>query len=480
MKSLSKKRFYSLLIFSLVLLFNPTVNVIDLLPDFVGWLILAKLFEKASYSAPYFEEARVGFIKLAFINLAKIPALFLIIFAKGQNTLDNDVFALVSFVFAVAEAVFTIKAAKDLFSGLFHLGERSSAVALISPFSLGKRKKRHITPDNIKEYTYFFFICKAIISFLPDMFLLTRISKKTGQLLTISKHYPTVLLLSQLLGLIVGIVWLLRTVSYIKAVRCEGLFDEALISVANANSLAKLETKIKIRSIALALSLICVASIFTIELAFDNFNGINLLPHFIYGALILIAFSRLKNYCKTEKLTFISGGLFSLFSIAAYVFSIRFLSNYNYSDIATNKSAESAYSLVIILSGIELFFLIAFFIFMARALRSFILKNTGLSPDSDRYFKMEKEYHKALIKRCYIMTGVGILSAATKFINLLFKQTVKQISTNRPDIFKPTVTSSSVPWFNLVVTLTALAYIGYTFYFASTLKEEVKMKYSEE
>lgn len=477
MEDKRRKRFYTLLIFSIVLLFNPNVNVIDILPDFIAWFILAKLFERAADSAPYFEEARLGFIKLGWISLAKIPALLLIFFVKGQNTLDNDIFALVSFSFAVAEAIFAIKAASNTFKGLFHLGERTSASALIATFAPPICKKRHITPQNLKEYTYFFFICKCILYFLPDMFLLTRISKETGQLLTISKHYPTVLLLSQLIGLVIGSIWIARVIKYVKAVRDEGLFEDALASMATEDSLIKMETKTKIRLISSSLTLICVAVFFTVDLVFDNLNGINLLPNFIYGILMLMAMAMLIKHCNAKKAVLAFGILFSVFSLTTYILLARFLSEYTYADIATNNLARTSYLFVLVFGTVEFLLLVAFLIFAAKAFSSFILTNTGLSPDSDRYMRMEKEYHSALIKKNYTMTVLGILAALAKCINIFLNSSVKKIYTDESDIMMPIISSSPIPWFNLVITITSIMYIGYTLYFLSTIKEEVKMKY---
>lgn len=477
MEKISKKRFYSLLTFSLVMLCNPNINVIDILPDFIGWFILAKLFEKASDSAPYFEEARLGFIKLGWITLAKIPALLLIIFVRGQNTLDNDIFALVSFSFAVTECVFAVKTASYLFKGLFHLGERTPAVALIAPFSPPICKKRLISPQNLKEYTYFFFICKSILFFLPDMFLLTRISKETGQLLTISKHYPAVLILSHVFGIIIGSIWVARAIRYTKAIREEGLFDEALFSLASEDSLTKAETKAKIRSISLALTLICVAAFFSIDLVFDNLNGINILPNFLFGILLLIGISVLRKHTRASSAVFIFGGLFSLLSLTCYILLARFLSEYKYSDIIANKIAANAYLAVMIFGALEFLLLVLFLIFTAKTFSSFILTNTGVSPDSDRYLHMEKEYHKILIKKNYIMMSLGIIAGLAKCINLFLNQRVKQIYVDESDFIMPIISSSPIPWFNLVITVTSIIYIGYTLYFISTIKEEINMKY---
>ena len=85
---------YGWLIFALIMLFNPNLQLIDILPDFIGFFILAKFIERAADAAPYFEEARAAFVKLGYISLAKIPALFVIVLVRSKNTLDNDIIAL--------------------------------------------------------------------------------------------------------------------------------------------------------------------------------------------------------------------------------------------------------------------------------------------------------------------------------------------------------------------------------------------------
>ena len=148
METINKKKFYSLLIFSLVFLLNPNINVIDVMPDFISWFILARLFERAADSAPYFEEARAGFIKLGYINLAKIIGLLIIFFVKSRDTSDNNIFALVSLSFAAVELLYLFPTVKNIFLALFHLGERTEASALISPIN-----------SKVKNQTGGFFNC---------------------------------------------------------------------------------------------------------------------------------------------------------------------------------------------------------------------------------------------------------------------------------------------------------------------------------
>jgi hypothetical protein len=476
MEKITTKHFYKLLIFSFVLLFNPNFNLIDILPDFIAWFILAKLFEKAADSAPYFDEARGAFIKLGFLNILKLPGFILVMLIKGQNTLDNDSFALASLIFAVLEIIFVTSAVKNLFLALFHLGERSEAGALISPFKSKGEKSRPMTPEALKEYTYFFVICKCLLYAIPDFFLLTRVNDD-GYVLSISKYYPFVLLGALLLGFIVGSVWLSRAIRYARAVRNEGKFNASLTALATEDSEEKFLRKTKLRSAKFALTMLTVSSFFSFEMIFDNFRGINILPHFIYASLLIFSVFLLQRHGKRELPAYLCGGCYLILSVLEYFFSVRFLSSYTYTDLFENKSAQKSYFLVEIFGILEFIALAVFLVFIARTLRNFILKNTGRDPESKSYLKMEKEFHRGLIKRAYTLVGIGILSGLTKAVNIFLNRDVQLIFTDISDVTRPTITASAAPWFGLAVAIVSIVYIGYSLYFISTLKEEVAMRY---
>ena len=476
MEKISRKKFYSLLIFSLVLLFNSNISMVDILPDFVAYFILAKLFEKAADSAAYFEEARVGFLRLALLNFAKIPALILIILIRGQNTGDNDVFALFSFSFAVIEAILAINSAKNIFTALFHLSERTNMESAISPFQSPICKKRSLTPESLKEYTYFFIICKSITYALPDMFLLTRVTD-SGQIVTISKYYPYVLILAQLLGAFVGIIWLARMIKYVKAIYSEGEFENSILSLASEDSSIKFQTKTKIRSIASTLNFWVVTSFFSIELIFGNFDEINVLPHFLFGILLVLSFYSLQNHSFKDKKILIFGLLYTAFASAAYAASVYFNTKFDYIDLLENKAALNAYLFVQIFSLLEFVSLIVFLFFAARTYKTFILKNTGLDKSNERYNERDREYHSSLVKKAYVHCALIALVNLTQCANVFLKRYVQLVFTDITDVTMPTISTSLVPWFNIVVTAVAVIYIGYTIYFTSHLKEEVIMKY---
>lgn len=483
MEKKNKSRFYSLLIFSLVFLLNPNINVIDIMPDFIAWFILAKLFESAADSAPYFEEARLGFVKLGYVNLAKIIGLLIIFFVKSRDVSDNNIFALVSLSFAAIELLFLIPTVKNIFLALFHLGERTDALALISPINSTEKNQTGgflhcvFSAESVKECTYFFFIAKSVLYVLPDMFLLTRSTDK-GYYVNVSRAYPIVLLLSLALGITVGVLWFVRVKRYALSVAREGKFHSALLSMRSKDSFGKYEVKQKLRSATAFLTLVSVSSLFTLEFAFDNWSGINILPHFIYILLMLVAVFYSKKHASRQMPCIIAGACAFIASAVDYLLLISFLSRFSYEDIGFDAQARSAYLLIEIFAIIEFVSVVAFLFFFMRIMNSFVLKNTGLSPDSERYSPTERAFHTSVMNKNLVIFIFGILAAMAKCANVFINSSSQIIFTDESDVTAGAFYASIAPWFNLVITVTAVLYIFFTFYYVSNLKDEVKMKYS--
>ena len=70
------------------------------------------------------------------------------------------------------------------------------------------------------------------------------------------------------------------------------------------------------------------------------------------------------------------------------------------------------------------------------------------------------------------MFFTGIFVGLLKLINTVFNGKAEYIFSA-----EGVVSASAVPWFNLVVSAASIFFIGYTLYYISTLKEEVRMKY---
>lgn len=461
------------LIFALVLIFNPNIQLIDLLPDFIGFFILAKFFEKAADCAPYFEEARSAFMKLGFISLAKIPALLIVLAVRSGNLLDNDIVALMTLIFAVLELIYIIPAIKNLFDALTYLGERTDARALISNGTL-------ISTDTLRSFTFAFAIMKCLLYTLPEFLKLTR-SVDIGSsvsMLTGSRYYPWAVVASLILGFVFGGVWLARGVRYVRMVQKEGLFFSALESIATASSYEEYVKKVDFRRRNRVFLAFIIAAVLSIDLTFSNISDVNLLPSFIFGTVFTVSLVYLTKMLKKEtilcKSAIACGVLFNTASIIKNVFDIRFLTKFGYSELLNSKNSEalSLYGNIKIFALVETVFYIALIVVFLLAMKQYTRENLGhFNAESNP--KLTASYYGDVDRRTITLSLLGIIVGIMSLINVFVNGNVKLIFTDANDITMPTLVVSSVPWFGLALTVASIAYVFYSVYYFSFIKDEM-------
>jgi len=483
---MTKKKKAPLIVLSLIFLFNPNIQIVDLLPDFVAYFIIARLLLMPSVKAPYFEEARSSALKLGLVSVAKIPAFLLAIYIRSHNRLDNDIFPMLALIFAVVEIILLIGFINNLSSAFFHLGERGSAASLITSFPLSKNGTREMRPEDLRGFTIFFAVAKCLLYTVPELCLLT--GESVGGLITTapnSRFYPISLSVALVLGFIIGGVWLSRSKKFLRAVLSEGEFTASLNFLSRECADSKFEVKLKLRKIKVSLMLLFISAIFTFHLSLAETELVNVFPSFIFGAIFIFALSRLRTYADKSFLPcLISGAAFTVSSFLYYFFSSEFLKKYDYINLVSsnnlqNTPAHDAYTPVVIFSALELLALLVFFAFAFFYLYSFITKNTGLSPDSERYSKTEANYHKELKKRLCFFLGFGALTTLTKFIFTCLYISPKT-TTSKNELIEYVITTPRLPWFGVVVTVSSIVFIGYALYYTRLLFDEVTLKYQEE
>lgn len=456
---------------AIVFLVNPVVRVVDILPDFIACLILARYLTYPADRTPYFEEAKMAFVKLGFTSLAKIPAFFIISFARSVNTLDNDTGTLFTFVFSFIEAVLFYIAIKNLFLGIYYLGERSSVSSLLSPFEFSK-KGRTMTPERLQLIAYVFAFIRCALTALPEMLLLSQTTDTGATVMRAARFYPYVIVASVIVTVVLAVSVAKRAIAYLKAVPGEDFINacDALISCERAG---ELEKRLTSKGVCFGLSVLTVASVLTVDLRFDNFNNVNLLPDFLYGATVILALWCLRRYIKAEKAAYISGGIFCAVSLVSFFVQIGFLDSYGYDALVKNEAAKAAYIPVIILSAAEALALAALTVFVCRALIEVAKRHTGITTYDG---KMSGNVGKTKTN-IYIYGVFAILCGVSKFTDILLRY-YSDLTLVATDDGIGNVVSGLVPWFGIVVLIFSVLYIGYSLYLLSVMREDVEMRYS--
>ncbi len=460
-------------IFALVMLFNPNVNLIDILPDFIGYFILYSAFGFAADAAPHFAEARGAFLKLAFINLAKLPSLLIIALVRQSNTLDNDVVALFALCFLVIELIFLIPAIKNIFEALFYLGERSDAESLI-------RNDSVISTDSLRSLTFVFLVLKTALATLPEFLQLSRnVDSGSGtSFVTGSRYYPWAVLASFVLCAVVGIIWLCRAVKYVKSVKSEGKFFDALVLVAGNKAPAEFERSRVLKSIRITSVIIILALLFSFDIIFDNYKGINLLPPFVFSILLFIASMRMTAHTTvstaTKRALIISGAASMLISTVNYFMTVAFIEEHGYSALldAKNIDAQKAYQLIEYVSIAETAAAIALVICFIAVMNSYTDNHIGIPKTSESYRPSDKRYNNEVRARTVAFGVAMIALRILKLVSVFSNGDMQLIFSNPSDVTMPTIEASSMPWLPTVITLANVVLVIYAVYYVNYLKAE--------
>lgn len=482
-KTNSQNRGRFLPVLCCIFLFLPNIHVIDILPDFIACFLLAKYFSRAADISPYFNEAVLALKRLGWVNLARIPALFLIIAARSHNHADYDIIVLLALVFSVGELLLSLQVTHYLFEAFFYLGERTTHTALISPFAYTKEGIRRIEPESLRSTTVLFLIVKAMASALPEFLRLSSSKSSAGEssaYIGSAIYYPIILTFALLLATVVGSIWLARVLAYRRAVSEDGGIDAALAEMIPTGALPVLENKQKLRALTTVLTVFIIASFFTPDLTFNDFGSVNILPQFLFAAIVCFGIARLRPFVDNVGHALATGGVYGILSFITTVLTIHFVDKYGYAALLRSAEARSAYLPIKIFSALEFIALVLFLFFLLQLQNRLVLCETGVSPNSPRYDRTEIGHHKMLKRRNLLLFAAGLFMGATKCAEAFFLGTVKTVTIRDIGNVEKTMVVPVLEWFPVVVTLASVIYIFASFYVYGGLKDELRLKLSEE
>ncbi len=371
-------------------LFNPNINIIDMLPDFVGYICLCLGLAKLAELNESVAAARTGFFKMIFVDLAKWPAL-LWVFGLSVPSERNSSLLLWAFVFAVLEMIFAVPAYLRLFDGMTQLGYFYPNTSLF-----GTEGRKRSKTDRIKRFTVFFVAAKAALSVLPEFADLTNATyDETSHTVNLYRYIGIMRFLAFLPALIIGMVWLCRFLRYLSSVRkdqtlCRGVLDKYQTEVLPREGLF-----IR-RSFGLVLVLLTVFVALTADLRLE---GYNVLPDLLAAGALLAAFLFLQKYTPAK------GWLplwlaYALTAAAEMAAEYSFHSEYTYSAIIRNESVMRSYLVLMAASVIKNIAFVAVFAWLIRILKRSVALHTGYvagrEVESDRERSMIEGLHREL------------------------------------------------------------------------------------
>ena len=463
------RKVYPLIIISLIFLFNPSANLIDLLPDCVAYALLIVTIGGLGEKVPYLRECREALIKLAIVALIKIPA-FTVMYSNIAT--GKDIVPLFTLVFVTLELILLYSAISNSYNALSYLGQRTDCRSVREPFLLGKRR---CTPGSLLVMTYIFFGARGVLTVIPELFLLTPEETELRKRLT--EAYPAVLVICILAALVIGSVWLRHALKYAKAIKDGNDIAEAIRSLEHRATPEQISVKDKLKGLTRSLTLLAFSSIFIFDIAISDFGGYNVLPHFIYAILLFMAMYNLTQVKKIRTALTVGVLGYSVTSLVGHFMTLRFFESYTYMDLRYSVAAKSAYTSIKVLAVLELACALLLLGSAVMASVDFIREHTDVSPSDPSYSRTNEKNHKLTVRNTLPVFVISAIVHIMKLANVFIKQSSTVLHT---DASTEGIAASGVPAMDTVIFLTCVVYVICCFVKSSNLKDEVNFKYGKE
>lgn len=464
------KNSYPLVILSLIFLFNPNVNLIDVLPDFIAYLLLVLAIGALSDAVPYLAECKEATVKLLLVSVIKIPALAVM---RANLISGKDIVPLFTLVFAVLELILIYSAVSNGFKALGYIGERTDSSSVRDSFKVGIGGRS--TPEGLRIMTFIFFASKATLNVIPELFLLT--PEETELRKRLADAYPTVLVISILTALVIGIIWLTHALSYVRAIKAGKDIGNAIESLRAKESPDRISEKERLKKLLASLTLLSASSLLIFDITISDFGGYNILPHFIYGILLFCSVYNFSSDKRIKLGLIASASAHAVCSLLSHFFTVRFFDTYSYADIEYSVSAQDAYFPIKLFSVLELGCILLLLSAAAVAAVGFIKENTDLSPSDPSYSRTNAKNHKAAALKTLSIFAISAIINLLKCISVFIKQTTTVIES---DASTEGIVTSGMPAFDTVIFFICLIFVIYSFFTISNLKDEVKFKYGKD
>ena len=174
---------FGLLTAGILFLFNPNVNLIDVLPDCIGYLCICAAIARAADLCGELADAQTEFRRLFWIALSKLPAWLIATLITARSVGEETILLSMTFAYAVAETVFGVRAFTRLFEGLSYLGTRYDGGEFLYKIPARPKKLRgtdgptavlRFRPVNgLAALSCAFVVFKSVFCVLPELSLLS-------------------------------------------------------------------------------------------------------------------------------------------------------------------------------------------------------------------------------------------------------------------------------------------------------------------
>lgn len=275
---------FRLILAGLVFFFNPCINLVDILPDFIGCILLSAGLYKLADIEDRFATARKTVNYLIPIYIAK----FLLSFMLSARWKDG--LLPFTFVYAVGEIILMIILCTSLYGAIEYMA------------NLHDGEKHLSASGNLCKISVIFAVIKNALAFIPEAFVLAKqdadvnlsFNAKPSQ--TLMEAKPFVVAFFTLIVLVIGVYFLIENIKFFTKLSKDKVFVKNLSDIYSERILEN-EKLMNRRSFFKFVLLMIIGSVLILDLVVD---AVNILPDVFAYSVMLSAVFCLGNRVETK------------------------------------------------------------------------------------------------------------------------------------------------------------------------------------
>lgn len=360
---------------SAIFLFNPDIAIIDVLPDFIGYTLLAVSLRFVRDLSPHFENAWRKFRILALMTAFKTLSLLWIFGGLTSAQERPTMMLLLSFCFCLCELIWGIPAWRSLIEGfVLHSQTSGGEYPLIEKSAKSYRPGKNIC-YSFRDLTVFFMIAKAFFANIAEFAVLSNHSYDD----TAFDWYRFIGLyrvLTLFAGALIGIIWLIRAISFFRGILRDSVLISSMKEKYETTVLPNTGLFVR-RDIAFVLGLFAVAVLTTVDLYLDD---VNIISDTFTAILLAWTFIKLKPYYKNYKPGVVLSAIYGVFTVIGSSLSYNFVTDSFPTKTWENRHVFKEFMLMYPVRIVEAALLLVTVYFALQGVRAIINEHCGYIP----------------------------------------------------------------------------------------------------
>lgn len=383
---------------SAIFLFNPDVAIIDVLPDFIGYTLLAISLRFARDLSPHFENAWRKFRILALMTFFKTLSLFWVFGGLTSAQERPTMMLLLSFCFCLCELIWGIPAWRSLIEGfILHSQTSGGEYPLIEKGAKSYRPGKNIS-YSFRDLTVFFMIAKAFFSNVAEFAVLSNHSYDD----TAFDWYRFIGLyrvVTLFVGSLIGIIWLIRAIIFFRGILRDSVLISSMKEKYETTVLPNTGLFVR-RDIAFVLGLLAASVLTTADLYLDD---VNIISDTFTALLLAWTFIKLKPYYKNYKFGVILSAVYGVLTIVGSSLSYNFVTDSIPTKTWVNRAVFKEFMAMYPVRIVEAAFLFITVFFALKGVRAIIDGHCGYIPST-----MDEAYRNSRMEAIRKEVGVKV------------------------------------------------------------------------